>query len=62
MYRKINLFKNGEYICSTTQRKTLKEAVQKFKENPTYQTMVKGLSLAVTVDTQCNTITAKYAD
>jgi hypothetical protein len=63
MARKINIFKNGEYLCSTEQRKTCKEAVEKFKEKPTYQGYVKGLGFTeITIDIECNTITANFAD
>jgi hypothetical protein len=63
MARKINIFKNGEYLCSSTQRKTCKEAVEKFKENPTYQGYTYGLGMTeITVDVECNKITANFAD
>lgn len=34
--RKIDIYYKGSYICSTTQRKTCKEAKEKFVNNPTY--------------------------
>ncbi len=32
MYKKIDIFLNGVYICSTNQSKTCKEAIEKIKK------------------------------
>ena len=36
MYKKINIFLNGVYICSTNQSRTCKEAIKNFIERPYY--------------------------
>ena len=36
MYKKINIFLNGVYICSTNQSRTCKEAIKIFIERPYY--------------------------
>jgi hypothetical protein len=36
MYKKIDIFANGVYICSTNQAKGLKEAKEKFYKNPNW--------------------------
>lgn len=38
-YKKIDIYCGPNYVCSTIQRQSLKEAVQKFKENPYYMAM-----------------------
>ena len=38
--KKINIYVNGRYICSTTQAKTCLEAVLKFKMKPKYAGLV----------------------
>ena len=35
--RKINIYYNGQYICSTIRRKTVKEAKENFISNPVWQ-------------------------
>jgi hypothetical protein len=35
--KKIDIYYNGNYVCSTTQRKTCKEAKEKFAANPVWQ-------------------------
>lgn len=35
--KKIDIYYDGKYVCSTTQRKTLKEAKEKFAANPIWQ-------------------------
>jgi hypothetical protein len=41
--RKIDIYYNGQYVCSTTQSKTCKEAKERFILNPSYATIDKGL-------------------
>lgn len=36
MGRKIDIYNNGEYVCTTTQSKTCREAVERFCQNPSY--------------------------
>ena len=36
--RKIDIYVDGKYVCSMTQRKTCKEAISKFIANPVVQT------------------------
>ena len=36
MYPKIDIFVNGEYICSTNQTSSCKIAKEKFVKNPVY--------------------------
>lgn len=37
--KKIDVYYNNEYICTTTQSKTCKDAKIKFLENPKYQSV-----------------------
>lgn len=37
MYKKIDIFVNGRYVCSTNQARTCREAVEKFMANPRWQ-------------------------
>jgi len=34
--RKIHIYKNGVYVCTTMQKKTCRDAVKDFKEKPFY--------------------------
>ena len=36
MYKKIDIFVSGEYVCSTNSSRNLKEAKEKFLKNPIY--------------------------
>lgn len=38
--KKINIYVNGSYVCSTMQSRTCREAVQKFRARPEYAGMV----------------------
>ena len=34
--KKIDIFRDGQYLCTTTQAKTCKEAIENFYEKPYY--------------------------
>lgn len=38
--RKIDIYINKEYVCTTTQAKTCKQAIKNFKENPLVETLM----------------------
>ena len=60
--RKIDIYVGGVYVCSTTQRASLKEAKEKFLANPTYQGRRGDGSLGtVTADT-AQGVTVQYAE
>lgn len=42
-FKKINLFYNGDYLCSTNQSKTCKDAVKRYLERITYYSYYNGL-------------------
>ena len=35
--KKIDIFLDGRYACSTMQARTIKQAIDNFKKNPTWQ-------------------------
>lgn len=55
---KIDIYVNGVYVCSTTQRKNIKEAKDEFLANPSYA----GLSGTVRLQNiDSSRVVAKYA-
>lgn len=45
MYKKIDIFAGGKYICSTNQAKNVKEAKENFLKNPNWQGLRKDGSI-----------------
>jgi hypothetical protein len=62
MFKKINIFSNGNFICSTTQSKTCKEAIENFIKTP-IKGYINSKGIAdTTIDTSCNNITANFSN
>lgn len=43
LYRKIDLYYLGNYLCSTNQSRTCKEAIQRYMDSPLMQPRFRGL-------------------
>jgi len=61
--KKINLYVNGKYICSTMQSKTCREAVPRFKMEPRYAGMTgpNKLGMVAYMVHGSDSVTARYA-
>jgi hypothetical protein len=62
-YRKIDIYVNGQYVCSTTQRRNIKEAKEKFVANPVYATIGdNGVEMRRVKDMDISRVVCKYSD
>jgi hypothetical protein len=48
--KKIEIFLKGNYICTTAQSKTCKEAKENFIKNPSYQGLKDGKIQSITLN------------
>lgn len=54
--RKIDIYHNEEYVCSTTQSRTCREAKERFLKNPEYMIVPHSIRLddATNQNIKCN--------
>jgi len=60
--KKIDIFVDGQYKCTTTRSKTCKEAVQNFVDDPWYQGMRKDgtIGYIIILDAGKRKVTANF--
>jgi hypothetical protein len=59
-YRKIDIYNDGKYICTTTQSKTCREAIERFYQKPVYQGMRNDGTIGTIIILHPGKVTAYY--
>ena len=58
--KKIDIFRDGQYLCTTTQAKTCKQAIANFYEKPWYEGMRKDGTIGKIIILEAKNITARF--
>lgn len=58
--RKIDIYNNGKYVCTTTRSKTCKQAVERFQAKPWYHGMRKDGTFGDIILLDASKITARF--
>jgi len=57
---KIDIYNNEKYLCTTTQSKTCKNAVNKFIDKPWYEGLKSDGTIGTILVLNCKDITARF--